>query len=153
MGLWNLTKAEARKIASILRIDGIKMPKVGYCVSVGGGEEVCRDPKGYYLLTKDGGEFERAIRQERGGSERKRRSDTGYDPDYGPGLGERTRRRSNPGGRGLAGATPKQQRQYEAIKKSALAQGYGITDAKAIAAATVNKGKRKRKSREGKRKS
>jgi hypothetical protein len=125
MSLWNLTKAEARKVATVLQVDGYKMPKVGQCVGLGGGEEICRDPRGYYLLTKDGGEFDKAIKQERKPHERKRRS--------------------NPGGKHLPGATKKENRQYEAIKKSALAQGYSLPDAKAIAAATVNKQKRKRK--------
>ncbi len=50
-----------------------------------------------------------------------------------------------PGGRRLRGASAKEERQYEHIKESALKRGYPAKRAKEIAAATVNKQKRKRK--------
>jgi hypothetical protein len=50
-------------------------------------------------------------------------------------------RRKMPGGRALHGVGPKEQRQYEHIKDSAIASGrYGSTErAKQVAAATVLK--------------
>lgn len=49
-----------------------------------------------------------------------------------------TKRKANPGRKKkLRGATPAEQRQYEAIKKSELKRGVPLADAKRIAAATV----------------
>jgi hypothetical protein len=54
-----------------------------------------------------------------------------------------------PGGKGVRGATRKQNRQYEHIKTSAKRSGKSTRRAKEIAARTVNKQKtrRRRKSR------
>jgi hypothetical protein len=49
------------------------------------------------------------------------------------------KRKRNPGKKGLKGATAKQERQYEAIKKSELVRGEKPKTAKRIAAATVRK--------------
>lgn len=63
-------------------------------------------------------------------------------------LGEHELRYDNPGGKHLAGASPKENRQYEHILQSELAHGYGLKRAKSIAAATVRKGQaKKRRSR------
>jgi hypothetical protein len=50
---------------------------------------------------------------------------------------KRSRKAVNPHGKHLAGATPKQQRQYEAIKKSERKSGKSLAESKRIAAATV----------------
>lgn len=47
------------------------------------------------------------------------------------------KKRANPRGRGLRGATAKQERQYELIKRSERRSGRSLKDAKRIAAATV----------------
>jgi len=58
-------------------------------------------------------------------------------------------RKRNPGKKGLKGATKKQERQYEAIKRSELKRGEKPKTAKRIAAATVRKqaGAKKRKNK------
>jgi hypothetical protein len=45
---FSLTKSQARDVAKTLHRIGRKMPKVGHCVSLHGGSEVCRDRSGYY---------------------------------------------------------------------------------------------------------
>jgi hypothetical protein len=52
-----------------------------------------------------------------------------------------------PGGKGVRGASRKQNRQYEHIKASAKRRGKSTKRAKEIAARTVNKQKAKRRSR------
>jgi hypothetical protein len=52
-----------------------------------------------------------------------------------------------PGRKGVRGATRKQNRQYEHIKKSAKRSGKSTRRAKEIAARTVNKQKSKRRKR------
>jgi hypothetical protein len=54
-------------------------------------------------------------------------------------------RERNPKGKHLPGATAKQQRQYEAIKRSELKRGEDVKTAKRIAAATVRKRAKKNK--------
>jgi hypothetical protein len=56
----------------------------------------------------------------------------------------RKKRKTNPRGKKLAGATAKQQRQYEAIKRSELKRGETTKTAKRIAAATVRKQAKKK---------
>jgi len=51
----------------------------------------------------------------------------------------KTKRKTNPRGKHLAGATAAEQRQYERIKASELKRGAPLADAKRIAAATVRK--------------
>jgi hypothetical protein len=48
-------------------------------------------------------------------------------------------KKANPGKKGLRGATAKQERQYEAIKRSERRSGRSLKDSKRIAAATVRK--------------
>lgn len=44
----------------------------------------------------------------------------------------------------VAGATPKENREYEHVKKSELAEGRSLEESKRIGAATVNKLRKKR---------
>lgn len=49
-GFPSMTQAEVRKISADLKKSGHSLPKCGYCVALGDGREICRDPNGYYIV-------------------------------------------------------------------------------------------------------
>jgi hypothetical protein len=63
MAFASLTRARVIKASKLLRAQGRKLPKVGYCVLVRGTMsetsrvELCRDPRGYYAIPVNHGLF------------------------------------------------------------------------------------------------